>query len=238
MFDMPDFRRFFRVNLAEVDLLKFARQDRATVPCTAYPKAEMEIHVPGMPTRRAVAFSGVALALLPLLGACAGLRRNEGGSSHAGRRPDGVKPLDFDPQEGLAAINKARRKLFLQPFEADERLQQAAQNHADYLARTGKFGHEFGGETQFPRRIAAVGFEGSAGENLGVGYGSIEEAIEGWLESPKHRVIFTRRNYNRGGIAYAFNISGQNPRYTHYWVMIVGANPPPGMRMGPMVRRI
>jgi uncharacterized protein YkwD len=182
--------------------------------------------------------SAGALLLLPVLGGCAGLNRGEGGSSHAGRRPEGVQPLQFDPQEGLAAINKTRRKLLLQPFNPDPRLQQAAQNHADYLARTGKFGHEFGGETQFPRRIAAVGFEGSAGENLGVGYGSIEEAIEGWLDSPKHRVIFTRRNYDLAGIAYAFNTSGKNPRYTHYWVMIVGENPPPGMRMGPMIRKI
>ncbi len=82
----------------------------------------------------------------------------------------------------MAAINATRRKHLLQPFEKDPRLQQAAQNHADWLARTGEFGHEFGGETLFPRRIAAVGFEGSAGENLGVNYGSIEAAIEGWLE--------------------------------------------------------
>ena len=47
-----------------------------------------------------------------------------------------------------------------------------------------------------------------------------------------------RRNYDRGGIAYAFNVSGKNPNRTHYWVMIVGQNPPPGMRMGPMIRRI
>ncbi len=192
----------------------------------------------GAPTRRAMMLSAGSLLLLPLLGGCAGLNRSEGGSSHAGRRTESVQPLQFDPQEGLAAINKTRRKMLLQEFQPDPRLQQASQNHADYLARTGKFGHEFGGETQFPRRIAAVGFEGSAGENLGVGYGSIEEAIEGWLDSPKHRVIFTRRNYDRGGIAYAFNTSGKNPRYTHYWVMIVGENPPPGMRMGPMIRKI
>lgn len=186
--------------------------------------------------RRAALASGGALALTLALGGCAGVVRS-GGSTHAGRRPAGVRPLDFDPAAGLAAINATRRKLLLGGFEHDPRLQRAAQNHADYLARTGQFGHEFGGETMFPRRIAAVGFEGSAGENLGVGYGSIEEAIEGWLDSPKHRDIFMRRNYDRGGIAYAFNRSGKNPKYTHYWVMIVGENPPPGMRMGPMIRR-
>ncbi len=90
------------------------------------------------------------------------------------------------------------------------------------MASTGKFGHDIGPGTQFPKRIAAVGFDGSAGENLGVGYGSIEDAIEGWLESPKHREIFLRRRYDLAGIAYAFNRSGKNERYTHFWVMVVG----------------
>lgn len=181
--------------------------------------------------------SGVCIAGLGLVAGCATSRR-QGSSSHAGMRPQQIRPLQFNTSEGMAAINVTRRKYLLQPFEMDPRLQQAAQNQADFLARTGEFGHEFGGETLFPRRIAAVGFEGSAGENLGVNYGSIEDAIEGWLNSPKHRAIFMRRNYDRGGIAYAFNHSGKNPHRTHYWVMIVGENPPPGMRMGPMIRRI
>ncbi len=188
--------------------------------------------------RAALAHGGAALAATMLAG-CAGIGQREGGSSHAGRpAPQSVQPLVFDAAEGLAAINKTRAKHFLSPFSFDTRLQSAAQNHADYLARTGKFGHEFGGDTQFPRRISAVGFNGSAGENLGVGYGSVEAAIKGWLDSPKHREIFMRAKYDLGGIAYAFNTSGNNPRYTHYWVMIVGKDAPAGMPMGPLVRRI
>lgn len=190
------------------------------------------------PSRRAALAAGTTLFAMAGLQGCTSLLGREGGSTHAGLRPQSVRPLQFDPAEGLAAINATRQKHLLQPFQHDERLQKAAQNQADYLARTGQFGHEFGGETMFPRRISAVGFEGSAGENLGVGYGSIGEAIDGWLKSPKHREIFMRARYDRGGIAYAFNTSGRNPRYTHYWVMIVGQNPPPGMRLGPMVRRI
>lgn len=189
-------------------------------------------------TRRDLLVKTGGVLVLGLLAGCGTNSRREAGSSHAGMRPQQIQPLNFDPAAGMAAINATRRKHLLQPFEKDPRLQQAAQNHADWLARTGEFGHEFGGETVFPRRIAAVGFQGSAGENLGVNYGSIEAAIEGWLDSPKHRTIFMRRNYDRGGIAYSFNRSGKNPHRTHYWVMIVGQNPPPGMRMGPMVRRI
>ena len=184
--------------------------------------------------RRSLLVVGAALTL----SSCAKWFGGEGSSTNAGRRPANVEPLEFNPEEGLAAINATRKKYLLGAFRRDERLQQAAQNHADYMARTGKFGHEFGPDTKFPTRIFAVGFEGSAGENLGVGYGSIDEAIDGWLNSPKHREILLRRNYDLAGIAYAFNASGQNDRYTHFWVLEVGEEPPPGMPLGPYVRRI
>ena len=176
-------------------------------------------------TRRQAVLGATAALVAAGLSGCGGKGLREAGSSHAGRQPAIVQPLVFDPAAGLEAINATRSKFLLAQFKHDPRLQQAAQNQADYLARTGKFGHEFGGETLFPRRIATVGFEGSAGENLGVGYGSIDEAIAGWLDSPKHRDILMRTRYDLGGIAYAFNTSGKNPRYTHYWVMIAGQDP-------------
>lgn len=189
-------------------------------------------------SRRNALLAGAGACASLALSGCASMFGTSGTSSHAGRRQTGdVTPLDFDPSAGLNAVNATRRKFLLQSFEPDNRLQKAAQNHADYLARTGKFGHEFGPGTLFLERISAVGFGGSAGENLGVGYGSVDEAIEGWLNSPKHREIMLRAKYDRAGIAYAFNRSGKNPRYTHYWVLIVGQNPPPGMRLGPYVRR-
>jgi uncharacterized protein YkwD len=172
--------------------------------------------------------AAAALSLGLPLANCA--RIGEGASGHAGRRPAaGVKPLEFDPVAGLAAVNGARAKFLLGEFAADPRLQQAAQTHADLMASSGNFGHEFGPGTKFPARIAAVDFPGSAGENLGVGYGSIEEAIEGWLNSPKHREILLRRRYNRAGLAYAFNRSGRNPKFTHFWVLIVGEEAPGGV---------
>ena len=99
---------------------------------------------------------------------------------------------------------------------------QAAQTHADLMGTTGRFGHEFGPSTKFKRRIFAAGFDNSAGENIGVGYTSIDAAIEGWMNSPGHRKIMLKPNYTLGGIAYARNTSGKNPRFQHFWVLIVG----------------
>ncbi|MGI9399971.1 MAG: CAP domain-containing protein [Rhizobiaceae bacterium] len=138
------------------------------------------------------------------------------------RSSNGEKPLIFNPSTGLMKVNETRAKFGLPPFTSDPNLQNAAQTHADLMARTGNYGHEIGPGTKFPQRLEAAGFDGSAGENLGVGYGSIEDAIEGWLDSPKHRKILLRRNFDRAGIAYSFNQSGRNPRYTHFWVLLAG----------------
>lgn len=128
----------------------------------------------------------------------------------------------FEPGIAFERLNDTRRKHFLKGFKRDERLMQAAQRHAELMGQTGKFGHEFGPDTKFKKRIFAVGFENSAGENLGVGYRSIDAAIDGWLDSPGHRKILLKRNYTLGGIAYASNTSGKNPRLNHFWVLIVG----------------
>ncbi|MEM9278914.1 MAG: CAP domain-containing protein, partial [Pseudomonadota bacterium] len=119
--------------------------------------------------------------------------------------------VHFDAQTSFDRLNSVRQKHLLKSFRPDPRLMEAAQRHASLMGRTGKFGHEFGPDTKFKRRIFAVGFDNSAGENLGVGYRSIDAAIEGWLNSPGHRKILLKRNYSLGGIAYARNTSGKNP---------------------------
>lgn len=174
-------------------------------------------------SRRGILVPAAAGAALLGLSGCVGIF-GQAGSDHAGRRaaPGDVRPLSFNPASGLVEVNRVRAVRGMPALQSDRRLQRAAQRHADYMAKTGKYGHEFGPATRFPTRIAAVGFDGSAGENIGVGYGSVEDAVQGWLDSAKHRRIMLRRNYDRAGIAYAFNHSGHNARYTHFWVLIVG----------------
>ena len=148
-----------------------------------------------------------------------------GSSSHAGRRSASevsAQPLNFDVREGFAKLNKIRRKHWLSGFEMDPRLQKAAQDYANLMGSRGLYGHEIGPGTDFKTRIFAVGFDNSAGENIGVGYGSVEEALRGWLDSPGHRKNMLKSRYNLAGLAYGFNTSGRNPRYTHYWVLIMG----------------
>lgn len=130
--------------------------------------------------------------------------------------------VEFNLQTSIEKINTVRRKHFLRPIQLDTRLLNAAQTHANLMGREGKYGHELGPSTKFKRRINRAGFNNSAGENLGVGYRSIDAAIQGWLDSPGHRKILLKPNYTLGGVAYARNTSGKSPRLNHFWVLIVG----------------
>lgn len=136
--------------------------------------------------------------------------------------PKSEKTVALSVSEAMRKISDVRSRHGLGSISVDRRLMKAAKNHANYLARTGKFGHEFGPSTMFKKRIFDVEFKQSAGENLGVGYRSIDAAITGWMNSPKHRKIMLKRKFSVGGIALTRNISGKNPRYTYYWVLIMG----------------
>lgn len=148
-----------------------------------------------------------------------------GSSTHAGRmtrQPIDDQPLQFDVREGFARLNRIRRKHWLEELSLDPRLQQAAQDYANLMGERGLYGHEIGPGTDFRTRIFNAGFTNSAGENIGVGYRSIDEALAGWMDSPAHRKNMLKRRYDVAGLAYGFNTSGKNPRYTHFWVLILG----------------
>ena len=184
------------------------------------------------PSRRDVIAAG-SLLLLTASGLLQGCAR--GSSSHLGDiGPDGLGanrrlrsevsalPLQFDFADGFEKLNAIRRRHRLPEFSNDPRLQKAAQDYADLMGSRGLYGHEIGPGTDFKSRIFAVGYDNSSGENIGVGYGSVDEALDGWIESKPHKKNMLKRAYTLAGLGYGFNTSGQNPRFTHYWVLIMG----------------
>jgi len=130
--------------------------------------------------------------------------------------------IEFDFEDGFAKLNDVRKNNGLAIFKNDPRLQKASQDYANLMASKGKYGHEIGPGTQFKKRINAAGYDNSSGENLGVGYANIDAAIAGWIESDGHRRNMLKPHYTLAGLAYAHNNSGNNPQYTHLWVLIMG----------------
>ncbi|MCP4185023.1 MAG: CAP domain-containing protein [Hyphomicrobiales bacterium] len=179
-------------------------------------------------SRREFVASASALILSGslLLQGCARSSSSHSSARLATRQPSHSKisviPLDYDASEGFAKLNAIRTKHLLPEFRVDPRLQKAAQDYANLMGTRGLYGHEIGPGTDFKSRIHAVGYNNSSGENIGVGYRSIDDALEGWMNSSGHRKNMLKRRYTLAGLAYGFNTSGINPRYTHYWVLIMG----------------
>lgn len=104
------------------------------------------------------------------------------------------------------------------PLVMDEKLQIAAQRHAQDMATNNYFSHEGQDGSSFSSRSTAAGYTGfPSGENIAAGNGTPEATMEQWMNSPGHC-----RNIMSGGsneIGVGHGLGGQ---YGHYWVQKFG----------------
>ena len=90
----------------------------------------------------------------------------------------------------MAATNRYRRTLRLQPFEIDERVVSCARGHSREMKRLEYFAHRspVAGRHSPGDRLKQAGYQGGGGENIyRGGAGSTGEgAFQGWYHSPGH----------------------------------------------------
>jgi uncharacterized protein YkwD len=130
-----------------------------------------------------------------------------------------VAAVHLDPAAAAAALNAYRASHGLGSARLDPALTAMAQRQADAMAAGDKMSHDVAGS--FASRLAASGADPTeAGENLGGGYYSLQEAITGWRNSPEHNANLLMINATRLGIAIA-----KDPRthYGVYWAMELAA---------------
>lgn len=121
--------------------------------------------------------------------------------------------------EMLQRNNQLRTGLGRQPHQLSEELTEAAQNHAEYMARTGQYSHYVnlgpGG------RVRKFGYPGRMrGEIIHCTPRTVEKAFDGWMKSPPHRSILLGRS-TQAGFGYAVSKGG-----TAYWVGVYGTPTP------------
>ena len=141
-------------------------------------------------------------------------------NSHAERD---VAAVHLDPAAAAAVLNAYRASHGLGPARLDPALTAMAQRQADAMAAANKMSHDVAGG--FASRLAASGADPTeAGENLGGGYYSLQEAMTGWRNSPEHNANLLMINATRLGIAIA-----KDPRthYGVYWALELAAEPRP-----------
>lgn len=116
----------------------------------------------------------------------------------------------------LTRNNATRTSRGMRPMFLSSRLTAAAQNHANYMARTGSFSHYTNGSPQ--GRVAQYGFRGGVRENIAMGQPSVESAFNTWTASGAHYANMMSHS-DVAGFGYAVAANGQA-----YWVAVYGNN--------------
>ncbi|MES2880734.1 MAG: CAP domain-containing protein [Bacteroidota bacterium] len=100
------------------------------------------------------------------------------------------------------------------PLLWNEKLEKAAQQHSQDMARKKNFSHTGTDGSNAGERIQKTGYQWLAyGENIGMGFRDEKEMIEGWLKSPSHCKNIMSADYKEMGTA----------RSGVYWTQTLGA---------------
>ncbi|MFO0904497.1 MAG: CAP domain-containing protein [Pirellulales bacterium] len=135
--------------------------------------------------------------------------------AEAGQR----EPLHRHPilQRMLVRNNQMRGGVGLRSHRIDPALTKAAQDHANYMARTRDFSHY--SNLGPSGRAQKYGFPYGVRENIAYGYPTVDAAFAGWQASGGHWANMTSGTTD-AGFGYAVSPDG-----TAYWVAVYGNAP-------------
>ncbi|MFD9727724.1 CAP domain-containing protein [Streptomyces sp. NPDC059072] len=104
--------------------------------------------------------------------------------------------------EILALVNAERAKANCEPLVENAKLTQAAQGHAEDMARNNLTGHTGSDGSNEEARLAKVGYQWSAwAENVsGPGYPDSKAHVDGWMNSAGHKGNILNCNFTETGI--------------------------------------
>jgi uncharacterized protein YkwD len=107
------------------------------------------------------------------------------------------------------------------PMRLSETLAGVALGHASDMAEHNYFEHVDQAGRSPADRVRAVGYrEKLVGENIAYGPQSVEEVVQGWLDSPGHCENMMDARFAEMGLAYA---AGQSARRGLFWVQLLAA---------------
>lgn len=121
----------------------------------------------------------------------------------------------------LSAVNTARRANGgHKPMTYNVALEAACKTQLGLMVEKDELAHDLG--IRLRDRVTAAGYKGAVGENLAGGQQTIEQAIEGWLNSPGHRATLLSDKFVEFGLAVARVPAERESRYGIYWCFIAG----------------
>ena len=110
------------------------------------------------------------------------------------------------------------------PLTWSEHLAAAAQVQAAEMARLRRMSHLDSQNRGLADRLRAMGYRFSlAVENVGVGYSSLDEVVEAWLESEGHCENLMNSAALEFGLACIDASVADAPEERRYWTLVLGA---------------
>jgi uncharacterized protein YkwD len=141
-----------------------------------------------------------------------------------------VTPLAVDSDRAASLVSDLRAANGLDPVHVDSRLTQAAAAQARSMGERDRIGHRV--EGSLPRRLAAAGYDwGATAENLGAGYGDLDDVMAGWKASGEHRKNMLNPLVTELGVAAVATPPGAKKRT--YWALILATPRPERIAAGP-----
>lgn len=134
--------------------------------------------------------------------------------------PGATSPNQLTQAGIMAAINGVRKRNGAPPLRYNSHLEAAARSQANLMAKRDKLSHDLG--VTLRQRVTDAGYDGAVGENVAGGQQTLEQAIQGWLNSPGHRATLLSTKFVEFGLAVAKVPSGHKSRYGTYWAFIAG----------------
>jgi uncharacterized protein YkwD len=141
----------------------------------------------------------------------------------AAMTPSGAtRPGELSQSAIIAAINGTRARNGKPPLRYNAQLEAAARSQANLMAQKDTLSHDLG--VTLRQRVTTAGYLGAVGENVAGGQKSIEQAIQGWLDSPAHRNTLLSTRFTEFGLAVASVGPDRKSRYGTYWAFIAGGS--------------
>jgi uncharacterized protein YkwD len=106
------------------------------------------------------------------------------------------------------------------PWRYNTALERAARSQASLMVDKDQLSHDLG--VTLRQRVTAAGYTTAVGENLAGGQRTLEQAIEGWLNSPGHRATLLSDKFVEFGLAVQSVPASRKSRYGVYWCLIAG----------------
>ncbi len=151
----------------------------------------------------------MSVALISFLGGCGETGVVELESSKVARSVN-LAPTSSIQTKGIDYLNSLRYAVGMIPFQREYHLEDAAQNHANYLLKNNIFSHYesknvsgFTGVMPANRAQFTAYAHAEVGENISSANASVEKSIDTLFSAIYHRFAFLNFNYDEIGIGFS-----------------------------------